>query len=677
MNRRKGPAKPVLPAWRNRALLAVFALAVVALEGRLAWLQLVEGEFLTAQGERRHLREVEMPVHRARFLDRHGEPLAVSTPVDSIAVNPQSIPLDRERIFALANATGRDGEELEREITSSMHREFIWVERHLAPAPAARAMELGIDGVEKHREYRRYYPSHEVTCHLLGFTDTDDAGIQGLEYFYNSRLTGEPGLKRVQRDERGRVIADVEQIRAPRPGRDVRLSIDMRLQFPAYRELKHAVRENGASWGSLVILDVDTGEVLAMANQPSCNPNDHSQRNLELYRNRAVTDPIEPGSTIKPLVMAAALASGYTPDTLIDVPRNLEIGGRILTSDTQHFGVITVTEVLANSSSVGMATIGLELAPADLWLTLKSFGLASGTESQLRGSESKGTLSDYGVWNDTAQATLSYGYGVSLTPLQLARAYAAIASGGLLPPVSFEALAEPPERERVISPEIAAELMQMLEVVVSEDGTAWRAAIPNYSAAGKTGTARIPVPGGYSNDRYRAIFAGMAPASDPRFVAVIVINDPRGEQYYGGEIAAPVFASVIGTALRMYAVAPDAVDAPAPSLARPGDDGGGRGRHDPRRAARRGRRGARIGGRDGPRRRQPPGHTRCRFRRAGRRAQSRARFRRGGSRSRRRHRAARAGRSRRCRPAVWPCPGSARASASSPGVSTVRPSRPS
>jgi cell division protein FtsI (penicillin-binding protein 3) len=364
----------------------------------------------------------------------------------------------------------------------------------------------------------------------------------------------------VQRDERGRVIGDIEQIEPARPGQDVRTSIDLRLQYSAYYELKRAVQDSGAESGSLVMLDVVTGEVLTMVNQPFCNPNDDNQRQeISRFRNRAIVDPIEPGSTIKPLVLAAALASGFTPDTLVNVPKDLEIGGRVITSDENRLGVVSVTEILARSSSVGMGIIARDIDSELMWRTLRNFGVAGPTESGLGSHESHGILGDFGSWNETHKATLSYGYGLQMTPLQIARAYAAIANRGLLPPVSFLALDAPPEQIQAISPEIAADLLQMLEVVVSDDGTGLRAAIPGYSVAGKTGTVRLHEAGGYSNNRYRALFAGIAPASAPRFVAVVVINDPRGAEYYGGDVAAPVFGAVIGKALRMYGVAPDAL----------------------------------------------------------------------------------------------------------------------
>jgi len=563
MNRRKARSEPATMAWRSRAVLAGFALAVIALELRLGWLQLVDADYLTAEGEQRQFREVPMPVHRGLILDRNGEPMAVSTPVSSIFVDPSAIVAEPGQIHRLAAAVGRDGDELEQAIMSRADKEFYWIERQLAPDAAAAILNLDIPGVGIRREYKRFWPAHEVACQLIGFTDIDDIGIQGLEKVYDAQLTGAPGLKRVRRDQKGRVIADVEQIRAPRPGRDVTLSIDMVLQYAAYLELKRVVQESGARWGSMVILDVDSGELLAMVNQPACNANDGASRNLANFRNFSINDPFEPGSTLKPLVLAAALEQGYTPATLLDVPREYYVNGRFQTDDPVERGTIDVTEVLARSSNVGMALIGESISRPDLLRNFQRFGLGGAAAGAVLGDfESPGALDqNYDAWRPSKKASLSYGYGLMVTALQLARAYAAIGSGGWLPDVQLEPVTREAERRRVLSPDVAADLMLMLEAVVaSEHGTGRRAAIPNYRVAGKTGTARIYGDGGYSNDRFRAVFAGLAPASRPRFAVAVVISDPRGDEYGGGDIAAPVFARVMAKALSLYSVAPDALE---------------------------------------------------------------------------------------------------------------------
>jgi cell division protein FtsI (penicillin-binding protein 3) len=533
------------------------------LEGRVLYLQSINNEFLVAQADDRHLRTVEISAHRGDITDRHGEPLAVSTPLDSIWANPQQLKTELARLPDLARVLELDPEWLVRRVTSNLNREFVFLKRRLSPARAVEVLQLGIPGVGTTREYGRYHPAGEIAGHIVGFTDIDDRGQEGLELAFDYWLGGEAGSKRVMQDSMGRVIGDVEQIKAPRPGRTLRTSLDLRLQYLAYRELKQAVTEAGARSGSVVVLDPNTGEVLAMVNQPSFNPNNRAQRDPALYRNRAATDPFEPGSSFKPFVFAAALESGrVTPDTLIDTsPGYLNVGGRLLTKDASNLGRIDVATILAKSSSVGAAQIALQTEGQDIWRVLSGFGIGRSTESGFPG-ESAGVLTDSRHWRSVGQATLSYGYGLSVTTLQLARAYAAIASGGIARPVSLEALDRAPNGDRVISKLTAAQLIAMMEGVVSPAGTGQRAAVKNFSVAGKTGTAWISGVGGYSGDRYTAVFGGIAPASDPRLVAVVVIDDPKGQAYYGGDIAAPVFSRIVAGALRVLAVAPDALSDP-------------------------------------------------------------------------------------------------------------------
>ena len=558
MNRRKRDPG-VLPAgWRTTVMLGLFGCGALLLEARIAWLQLVDRDFLSAQADDRQIRAVQIAAHRGPLLDRNGEVLAVSTPVDSIWANPGEMRPALDRIPELAAALDVDPESLTRRITSNLEREFVYLQRHMTPARAAAVLELDVPGVRVMREYRRYYPAGEVTGHVVGFTDIDDVGLAGLEYAFDYRLTGQPGRKRVLQDRLGRVIGDVEQVTAAQPGRELRASIDLRLQYLAYRELKAAVSAAGASSGSLTLLDARTGEVLAMVNQPSYNPNNGEQRRAEHYRNRALTDIVEPGSSIKPLIAAAAIETGdYSARSVVDTaPGYLEVDGRVLTEDNSNHGRLSLTDVLARSSNVGIARVGLSLDAESVWSVLDAFGLGHVTGSGFP-AESAGVLKDHGHWRTIGQATLSYGYGLAVTNLQLARAYAAIAAGGLMPPVSFVALDEPPAREQVIAPATAVEMLAMLEQVVSSEGTGQRAAIPNYRVAGKTGTSWISEAGSYSDDRYNAVFAGIAPVSDPRLVAIVVVNDPRGADYYGGQVAAPVFAKVVGGALRILAVPPD------------------------------------------------------------------------------------------------------------------------
>ncbi len=535
----------------------------VTLEGRVLYLQILKKDFLVGQGDDRHLRTVQISAHRGPITDRHGEPLAVSTPVDSIWAAPQELMPALDRLGHLAEVLDVEADWLARRITSNLDREFVYLRRHLRPNDAARTLSLGLPGVSTLREYRRYYPAGEVAGHVLGFTDIDDRGQEGLELAYDYWLSGETGAKRVLRDRLGRVVEDVELINAAQPGRTLASSLDLRIQYLAYRELKQAVLDSDALSGSVVILDVTNGEVLAMVNQPSYNPNDRAQLEVARYRNRAVTDIFEPGSSFKPLIVAAALESGrYGPDSIIDTsPGYLRVGGKILTEDYNNLGKIDITTMLAKSSSVGAGKLGLELEPEQLWAVLSSFGIGRLTGSGFPG-ESAGVLKHPQYWRPVGQATLAYGYGLSVTALQLAQAYSVIAADGIRRPISMLVQDEQVAGERVVSVDTARRLRSMLETVVSPAGTGQRAAIRNFRVAGKTGTAKKVGVGGYSEDRYIAVFAGLAPASDPKLVAVVVIDEPRGEDYYGGEVAAPVFSRIVSGALRLMAIPPDALAEP-------------------------------------------------------------------------------------------------------------------
>jgi cell division protein FtsI (penicillin-binding protein 3) len=422
-------------------------------------------------------------------------------------------------------------------------------------------MALKLPGVNVQREYKRYYPAGEITGHLIGFNSVDDDGQEGLELAFNHWLSGESGAKRVLRDRLGRPVENVESIRPPKPGRDLRSSIDLRLQYLAYRELKASIQKHRAESGSIVILDVHTGEVLAMVNQPSYNPNDRAQFSVDRYRNRAITDIFEPGSSIKPLVLAAALESGqFLPASYVDTSPGFVIVGPKRIEDKRDLGRISLTTVLTRSSNVGATKIAMALEPDQLWATMKSFGLGSLTTSGFPG-ESAGLLTHYNHWQQISQATLAYGYSVSVTPLQLAQAYAALGNGGELRDVSLVATDQPGKARRILSGETAAAICSMMEEVVRPGGTGTKAAVPGYRVAGKTGTALKFSAGGYSQGKYLSIFAGVVPASDPRLAAVVIIDEPSGDLYYGSDVAAPVFAAVITESLRLMAVPPDALPA--------------------------------------------------------------------------------------------------------------------
>ena len=555
--------------WRSTAVLGLIVLGAGGLAARAVELQLVEHGFLAKQGDDRSMRVVKIAAHRGAITDRNGEPLAVSTPVDSIWVNPQELNDNIDQLPKLARALKEDQQTLARRITSNLDREFLYLERHMPPEQAARIKALGIPGVYSLREYRRYYPAGEVSGHVVGFTTIDDKGQEGLELGYDQLLNGEDGAKRVIQDSFGRYVENVESIRAPRPGRDLVTSIDLRIQYLAYRELKAAMSEYRAHAGSIIVVDVDTGEVLAMVNQPSYNPNDREQLKPGLYRNRAATDIFEPGSSVKPFIMAAALASGqYKPDSVVDTSPGFFKVGTKMEEDEHNLGVIDLATILAKSSNVGTAKVALSLPPEEIWSTLTSLGLGQVTGSGYPG-ESAGMLSNYAHWRPIGIATLSHGYGLSVTPLQLAHAYATIGAGGIKRPISFEKISGSVPGQRVMDAKVATDLVQLMEHVVEKGGTATRASLIGYRVSGKTGTAYKSIPGGYSTDRYMAVFAGLVPATHPKLATIVVIDEPMGDshEHQGGEVAAPVFASVMSGALRLMDVPPDDLqNAPAATL---------------------------------------------------------------------------------------------------------------
>jgi cell division protein FtsI (penicillin-binding protein 3) len=548
--------------WRAAVVLGVVVLAAAALAMRAVELQLLDHGFLAKQGDDRSMRVVKIAAHRGAITDRSGEPLAVSTPVDSVWVNPQELNDNIDQLPKLAKALKEDQQSLARRITSNLDREFLYLVRHMPPDQAAHIKALGIPGVYLLREYRRYYPAGEVAGHVVGFTTIDDKGQEGLELGFDQLLNGDDGAKRVIQDLYGRYVENVESIRAPRPGRDLVTSIDLRIQYLAYRELKAAMQEYRAHAGSVIVIDVDTGEVLAMVNQPSYNPNDREQLKAGLYRNRAATDIFEPGSSVKPFIMAAALASGqYHPDSVVDTSPGFFMVGNKMEEDEGNLGVIDLATILAKSSNVGTAKVALSLKPEQIWNTLSGLGLGQVTGSGYPG-ESAGMLSNYAHWRPVGIATLSHGYGLSVTPLQLAHAYATIGADGVRRPISFERVSGPVPGEQVLDPKVAHELVQLMEHVVEKGGTATRASLIGYRVSGKTGTAFKSIAGGYSTDRYMAVFAGLVPASHPKLATVVVIDEPNsdllpGVLHQGGHVAAPVFASVMAGALRLMDVAPD------------------------------------------------------------------------------------------------------------------------
>lgn len=555
---RPGGEAVSMPVWRRLLVTIVLLMLPVVLLGRAVSIQLVDSDFLQGQGDQRHLRTEVLPAHRGAIHDRQGEALAISAPVDSVWADPGVLLEEggRAGIEQLADRLGLDASVLEADLAAREAREFVYIRRHVNPALAESVMALGLPGVALQREYRRFYPAGEVTGHVLGFTDIDERGQEGLELAYDDWLSGQPGAKRVLRDRLGRNIEDVERLREPSAGRDLTLTLDRRLQYVAYRELKAAVEREQAVGGSVVLMDPDSGEILAMVNQPAFNPNRRSDIGGGRSRNRAVTDTHEPGSVMKPFTVAAALASGrYAPDTDIDTSPGTMRVGRSQVRDVRNFGELTVASVLKKSSNVGAATLALDLEQGRIWQVFDRLQFGQPTGVAFPG-EASGHLSASPSDRPIERATLAFGYGVSVSSLHLARAYSAIATGGRLPTPSLVRGVDVGEPEPVLDPEIARSLREMLTEVTRPGGTATQAAVPGYDVAGKTGTSRKAIAGGYADDRYFSIFAGMAPADDPRFVAVVTIDEPGGDAYYAGPVAGPVFRAVMESALRLYNVPP-------------------------------------------------------------------------------------------------------------------------
>ena len=552
-----------MPSYGGRrfTVLGLFGLAVALLVWRAVDQQILEKDFLQSEGADRYLTRVEVPAHRGLITDRRGDVLALSTPVDSIAANPRVIGNDPKQMVALAKVLGVDAGQLRARLARYGQRHFVYLKRRMSPSAADHVMNTvkahDIRGVHVEREYKRFYPAGEVFAHVLGFTDVDDVGQEGLELAFDEALRGEPGAKRVLRDGRRQVVDDVENVRSPRAGNHLALSIDQRLQFIAYRELKAAVKRHRAVAGSLVLLDTRSGEILAMVNQPSFNPNaDRSNRGGAL-RNRALTDVFEPGSTMKPFTVAAALDKGAIQvDSKIDTSPGYFRVGAARVRDSKNLGVIDVSTVLSRSSNVGAGKIALGLDKRDLWQAMDRLGFGSTAQTGFPG-EAAGQLSDYRRWALIDQATLSFGYGISVTTLQLAQAYAVLANDGVLLPTTLIKRDTLPQGRRVFSVQTTKRLRKMLESVVSADGTAPQAAVQGYRVAGKTGTVKKFGPQGYSDDRYLSLFAGIAPAEKPRVAMVVMLNEPRGEQFYGGQVAGPVFSAVMAETLRLLNVAPD------------------------------------------------------------------------------------------------------------------------
>jgi cell division protein FtsI (penicillin-binding protein 3) len=545
------------PPWRARLLLGVLLAWFLALAGRALYLQGLNNDFLQQKGESRYARAIELSATRGRIVDRHNEPLAISTPVESVAASPADVDAAPEQLKRLARLLETDAAELEKKLADT-RREFVYLKRQLPPDDAARVVALGIPGIFLQREYRRYYPTGEVTAHLIGFTDVDGRGQEALELAFEEQLAGQPGNRRVIKDRRGHIVEDVDSIRLPRDGGTLRLSIDAKIQYLAFRELKSAVTTHKARAGGIVVLDVSTGEVLAMVNLPSYNPNNRGKFDPRRTRNRAVTDLFEPGSTLKPFTAAAALQAGVVdPESVIQTaPGQLAIGNRVI-RDAHPQGALTVAQVIQKSSNIGAAKMALGLKPETLWTLFHQVGFGMPPKTEFPG-EVSGRLRAHAGWRPIEQATMSYGHGISVSLLQLARAYLIFATDGELKPVTLVRREAPAEAARVISAETAQAVRRMLEMATGPGGTAPRAQVTGYRVGGKTGTAHKLEGKTYAPDKYVSSFVGFAPASRPRLIVAVMIDEPRAGQYYGGTVAAPVFSQVMAGSLRLLAVAPDA-----------------------------------------------------------------------------------------------------------------------
>lgn len=552
---------------RLAVVLMILALAATALIVRAIDLQWVSKDFYLDQGDQRYVRDLKIDAPRGTIFDRNGNPLAVSTPVATIWADPSTLVQHAERIPELARALNLDANALSQKITQKADKQFVYLARHLNPDAADAILKLGIPGVDKQPEFRRFYPNGEVTAHILGKTNVDDVGSEGLELAFNEYLAGKPGSKSVIRDLHNRAIEsyDVDLDVPPKPGRDLTLSIDKNIQYLAYRELMAAIKDHKAAYGSIVVMDVTNGEILAMVNQPSFNPNSQNPNIpakdlLDHMRNRAATDVVEPGSVAKAITISAALESGkWKPDSRVDTNPGTWQHYDHVVHDHRNVGVLTVTGVITHSSNVGAAKIGASLSRDQMWDMFHRFGFGETTGSGFTG-ESPGNLRIAKLWGPVEQDTISYGYGFSVTPLQLARAYAAIANGGILHTPTF-VKGGGDEGKRIIDRKIADEVLAMLRTVIAPDSTAPKAAVPNYFAAGKTGTSHIAHNGGYRNV-YNSVFVGFVPATNPRLVAAIVISGATGTdivQYMGGTVAAPAFSGVMQGALRLLDVPPDNV----------------------------------------------------------------------------------------------------------------------
>ena len=547
--------------WRFRVVLGLLALMVGAIVWRIVDLQVVDRDFLIGQGDARSLRHIPIPAHRGLITDRNGEPLAVSTPVTTLWANAKELQGFKDKWTELAHALGQDPKALKERLEAQANKEFIYLVRGLTPEQGQGVLDLKIPGVYGIEEFRRFYPAGETTAHMVGFTDIDDHGREGVELAYDEWLAGVPGKRQVIKDRRGRLIKDVQVTKNAKAGKPLALSIDLRLQYLANRELRNAIIENGAKAGSLVIMDVKTGEILAMVNQPTYNPN--NRRNLQpaMMRNRAMIDVFEPGSTMKAISMSAALETGrWKPSDRVEVyPGTLQLGKYTIRDVSKSEGpVLDLTGILINSSNVGMSKIAFDIGGETIFRLAQKIGLGQDTGLGFPG-ERVGNLPNYREWRKAETATLSYGYGLSVTAIQLVHAFSALANNGRIAPLTLVKTDKLPQTTQVIPEDVAKTMQGMLQQVIEAPRGVFRAQVPAYHVAGKSGTARKTSAGlkGYAVNSYRSLFAGFGPMSDPRFAIVVVIDEPSKAGYFGGLVSAPVFSKVMSGTLRLMNITPD------------------------------------------------------------------------------------------------------------------------
>ncbi len=555
--------------WRFRVVIGLLAIMVGAICWRIIDLQVVDRDFLKGQGDARSLRHIPIPAHRGLITDRNGEPLAVSTPVTTLWANPKEMQASKDRWPQLAAALGQNPQQLAERLTQQANKEFIYLVRGLTPEQGQHVLDLKVPGVYGLEEFRRFYPAGDVTAHMVGFTDLDDHGREGVELAYDEWLAGVPGKRQVIKDRRGRLIKDIQVTKNAKAGKTLALSIDLRLQYLATRELRNAIAEQDAKAGSLVIMDVKTGEVLAMVNQPTYNPNNRRSMFPAAMRNRAIIDVFEPGSTVKPISMSAALQSGrWKPTDKVEVyPGSLQIGRYTIKDVSRSEGpILDLTGILINSSNVGMSKIAFDIGGEAIYRVMSQVGLGQYTGLGFPG-ERVGNLPNHREWRKAETATLSYGYGVSVTALQLVHAYAALANDGKMVPLSILKIDKAPDAVQAIPKETAETVQGMLQQVIEAPRGVFRAQVPFYHVAGKSGTARKATVGskGYTENAYRSLFAGFGPMSDPRYAIVVVIDEPGKGGYFGGLVSAPVFSKVMSGTLRLMNVPPDNLPPPAPA----------------------------------------------------------------------------------------------------------------